>query len=108
MNFKNTLNPISDGYVRTSICSSKSFSEIFRNKKLESQGLMRFKAFLEEDSSAVIAQMGKIRDQMRVIRMKRQLEKEKESLAAMQRGGGLAQIELEKTSSNDTVLCGAN
>ena len=61
------------------------FLIIFRNKKLESQGLMRFKAFLEEDSSAVIAQMVNIRDQMRVIRMKRQLAKEKESLESMKR-----------------------
>lgn len=41
---------------------------------------MGFKAFLEEDSSAVITQMRKVRDQMRVVRLRRQLAKEKEPL----------------------------
>ena len=44
---------------------------------------MSFKKFVIEDSAAVIAQMRKIRDEMRVIKLKRQLEKEKDSLAAM-------------------------
>ncbi len=46
---------------------------------------MSFKKFVKEDSTAVIAQMRKIRDQMRVIKLKRQLEKEKDSLSAMKR-----------------------
>ena len=47
---------------------------------------MTFKRFIsEEDSAAVIAQMRKVRDQMRVIKLKRQLEKEKDSLTAMKR-----------------------
>ena len=41
---------------------------------------MGFKAFLEEDSSAVIAQMRKVRDQMRIIKLKRDLEKNKVEL----------------------------
>jgi len=46
---------------------------------------MSFKKFVKEDSTAVIAHMRKIRDQMRVIKLKRQLEKEKDSLSAMKR-----------------------
>ena len=46
---------------------------------------MSFKKFVIEDSAAVIAQMRKIRDEMRVIKLKRQLEKEKDSLSAMKR-----------------------
>ena len=38
---------------------------------------MGFKAFIGEDSSAVLAQIRDIRDQMRVIKLKRDLEKEK-------------------------------
>jgi len=38
---------------------------------------MRFRAFIKEDSSAVIAQIRDIRDQMRVIKIKRNLEKNK-------------------------------
>jgi len=38
---------------------------------------MRFKAFIEEDSSAVIVQVRNTRDQMRVIKLKRDLEKNK-------------------------------
>lgn len=41
---------------------------------------MGFKAFIGEDSSAVIAQIKDIRDQMRVIKLKRDLEKEKYEL----------------------------
>lgn len=46
---------------------------------------MRFREFISEDSDAVIAQMKKIRDQMRVIRLQRQLAKEQESLETMKR-----------------------
>jgi len=46
---------------------------------------MRFREFVSEDTDAVIAQMRKIRNQMRVIRLKRQLAKEKESLRTMKR-----------------------
>ena len=46
---------------------------------------MRFREFVTEDSDAVIAQMRKIRDSMRVVRLKRQLAKEKESLETMRR-----------------------
>ena len=46
---------------------------------------MTFKRFVTEDSDAVIAQMRKIRDQVRVIKLKRELEKEKDSLSAMKR-----------------------
>ena len=42
--------------------------------------MMRFRAFIEEDSAAVIAQIRDIRDQMRVIKIKRDLEKEKYEL----------------------------
>jgi hypothetical protein len=42
--------------------------------------LMGFRAFIEEDSAAVIAQIRDIRDQMRVIKIKRDLEKEKYEL----------------------------
>ena len=38
---------------------------------------MRFKAFIEEDSSAVIVQVRITRDQMRVIKLKRDLKKNK-------------------------------
>jgi len=41
---------------------------------------MGFKGFIEEDSSAVIAQIRDIRDQMRVIKIERDLEKEKYEL----------------------------
>ena len=39
---------------------------------------MGFKEFVTEDSDAVISQIRKIRDEMRMIRMKRELEKQKE------------------------------
>ena len=58
-------------------------SEIFRSKKQESQGLIGFKEFVAEDSDAGISQIRKIRDQMRVIRMKRLLAKEKDTLKSM-------------------------
>lgn len=38
MDFKNTLNLISDVYVRTSIYSSKSFSKIFSQQKIGMSG----------------------------------------------------------------------
>jgi hypothetical protein len=46
---------------------------------------MGFKAFIGEDSSAVIAQIRDIRDQMRVIKLKRDLEKEKYELQKLKR-----------------------
>jgi hypothetical protein len=54
--------------------------------------LMRFRAFIEEDSAAVIAQIRDIRDQMRVIKLKRDLEKEKDELQTLKqqkRGEGV-------------------
>ena len=47
--------------------------------------MMRFREFIEEDSSAVIAQIRDIRDQMRVIKIKRDLEKEKYELQKLKR-----------------------
>ena len=41
---------------------------------------MRFREFIEEDSSAVIVQVRNTRDQMRVIKLKRDLEKNKVEL----------------------------
>ena len=41
---------------------------------------MGFKGFIEEDSSAVIVQVRNTRDQMRVIKLKRDLEKNKVEL----------------------------
>ena len=47
--------------------------------------MMGFKEFVvTEDSDAVISQIRKIRDQMRVIRLKRDLEKEKDTLKSME------------------------
>ena len=46
---------------------------------------MGFKEFITEDSDAVIAQIRKIRDSIRVIRIQRQLAREKESLETMKR-----------------------
>ena len=45
---------------------------------------MGFKEFVTEDSDAVISQIRQIRDQMRVIRMKRLLAKEKDTLKSME------------------------
>ena len=59
---------------------SKSFSQ----ENQRSQGLMGFKEFVTEDSDAVISQIRQIRDQMRVIRMKRLLAKEKDTLKSME------------------------
>ena len=53
---------------------------------------MGFKEFVTDDSDAVISQIRKIRDQMRVIRMKRLLAKEKDevqTLKQQKRGEGL-------------------
>ena len=44
--------------------------------------MIRFRDFVREDSDPV-AQIRKIRDEMRMIRMKRELEKYKESLETM-------------------------
>ena len=69
------------------ICLFKSkhkYQKIFRSKKQGSQGLMGFKEFVTEDSDAVISQIRQIRDQMRVIRMKRLLAKEKVTLKSME------------------------
>ena len=41
---------------------------------------MGFKEFVTEDSDAVISQVRKIRDQIRILRMKRLLAKEKDAL----------------------------
>ena len=67
-------------------------SKIFPSKKQESQGLMGFKEFVTEDSDAVISQIRKIRDEMRMIRMKRELEKQKDELQTLKqqkRGEGV-------------------
>ena len=45
---------------------------------------MSFKEFVTEDSDAVISQIRKIRDQMRVIRMRRLLAKEKDTLKSVE------------------------
>ena len=58
-------------------------SKNFLRKNRESQGLIGFKEFVTEDSDAVISQIRQIRDQMRVIRMKRLLAKEKDTLKSM-------------------------
>ena len=53
---------------------------------------MGFKEFVTEDSDAVISQIRKIRDQMRVIKLKRDLEKEKDELQTLRqqkRGKGM-------------------
>ena len=44
---------------------------------------MGFKEFVTEDSDAVISQIRQIRDQMRVIKLKRDLEKEKDELQTL-------------------------
>ena len=62
--------------LHTWICLFKSkhkYQKIFHGKKLEPQGLLGFREFVTEDSDAVEAQIRKISDQMRVIRMKRLL-----------------------------------
>ena len=51
--------------------------KFFTAKNRSIRVLMRFRAFIEEDSAAVIAQIRDIRDQMRVIKIKRNLEKNK-------------------------------
>jgi hypothetical protein len=56
------------------------FRNLFAAKNRSIRVLMRFRAFIEEDSAAVIAQIRDIRDQMRVIKIKRDLEKEKYEL----------------------------
>ena len=44
---------------------------------------MGFKEFVMEDSDAVISQIRQIKEQMRVLRMKRLLAKEKDTLKSM-------------------------
>ena len=46
--------------------------------------MIRFKDFVREDSDPV-AQIRKIRDEMHMIRMKRELEKQKEALENMKK-----------------------
>lgn len=46
--------------------------------------MIRFKDFIEENDN-VIAQIRKVRDEMKVIRLKRDLEREKESLASLRK-----------------------
>ena len=53
---------------------------------------MGFREFISEDSDAVISQIRQIRDQMRVIKLKRDLEKEKDELQTLKqqkRGEGV-------------------
>ena len=54
--------------------------KFFAAKNRSIRVLMRFRAFIEEDSAAAIAQIREIRDQMRGIKIKRDLEKEKYEL----------------------------
>lgn len=72
-----------------SLQNETQISKNFSRKNEESQGLMGFREFLAEDSDAVISQIRKIRDQMRVIKLKRDLEKEKDELQTLkqQRSG---------------------
>jgi chromosome condensin MukBEF MukE localization factor len=46
--------------------------------------MIRFKDFVREDADPV-AQIRKIRDEMHMIRMKRELEKQKEALESMKK-----------------------
>ena len=79
-------------YVGVSVSVSKWLSENFSRKNRESQGLMGFKEFVTEDSDSVISQIRKIRDQMRVVKLKRDLEREKDELQTLKqqkRGEGV-------------------
>ena len=67
----------------SSFQNETEISTNFSRKNLESQGLMGFKKFVTEDSDTVILQIRQIRDQMRVIRLKRLLAKEKDTLKSM-------------------------
>ena len=67
------------------IMSQNGYQKSFRSKKQESQGLMGFKEFVTEDSDAVISQIRQIRDQMRVIKLKRDLEREEDELQTLMR-----------------------
>mgnify|MGYP000582279994 FL=1 len=62
------------------LVSQNGYQKIFAAINRSIRVLMRFRAFIEEDSAAVIAQIRDIRDQMRVIKIKRDLEKEKYEL----------------------------
>lgn len=46
--------------------------------------MLRFKDFVQEDTD-VIEQIRKIRDEMKVIRLKRELEKQKDALKSMKK-----------------------
>jgi hypothetical protein len=58
-------------------------SENFSQQKTGVTGFDGFRDFVTEDSDAVISQIRKIRDQMRVNCLKRQLAKEKASIEKM-------------------------
>ena len=62
------------------LVSQNGYQKIFAAINRSIRVLMRFRAFIEEDSAAVIAQIRDIGDQMRVIKIKRDLEKEKYEL----------------------------
>ena len=78
------------------LVSQNGYQKIFFKAKNRSiRVLMRFRAFIEEDSSAVIAQIRDISDQMRVIKIKRNLEKEKYELQKLKQqksGEGVMQV----------------
>ena len=58
-------------YMLASVLMSQNgYQKIFRSKDQDRQGLVRFRAFIKEDSAAVIAQIRDIRDQMGVIKIK--------------------------------------
>ena len=66
--------------LHTWICLFKSkqkYQKIFPRKNQESQGLIDFKEFVTEDSDAVISQIRQIRDKMRIIKLKRDLGRER-------------------------------
>ena len=79
--------------MNLSFQNETQISKNFSQKNQETQGLIGFKEFVTEDSDAVISQIRKIRDQMRVIKLKRDLEKEKDALQTMrkeQKKGGIS------------------
>ena len=79
-------------YVGVSVGVSKWLSENFSQQRSRLSGFTEIEAFIEEDSAAVIAQIRDIRDQMRVIKLKRDLEKEKDELQTLKqqkRGEGV-------------------
>ena len=60
-------------YVGVSINVSKWLSENFSQQRSRPSGFSEIRAFIKEDSAAVIAQIRDIRDQMGVIKIKRDL-----------------------------------